>query len=76
MPLILEHGDVSKWLSHDIDGNPESIKKFFYQFLETKMQAYPISKLITSRKENSNVPDITKPFDFPELLSEKEVKFN
>ncbi len=65
MPLILSPETEHEWLNSDL--SDKQIKSFFPAIDDTKMEAYTISKLITSRKENSNVPEVQKEFEYQEL---------
>jgi putative SOS response-associated peptidase YedK len=65
MPVILHPDRERDWLNTDL--TDEQIKSFFPGIDERLMEAYTISKLITSRTENSNVPDVQKQFEYPEL---------
>ena len=43
------------------------IAAFFKPYPDAFMQAHTISKRITSRSENPNVPETMEPFTYPEL---------
>jgi hypothetical protein len=43
-------------------------------FDEQLMEAYPISRLITSRGKNPNVPEVSEPFKYPELQTQPRQK--
>ncbi len=75
MPLILPHGKEKEWLDKSLDNNPDEIKGFFSSFPEDQMLAYPISKRITSRKDNPNVPEVTDYHHYLELEGLEEVVF-
>lgn len=65
MPLILSKEESKIWLDKEV---PFAEKKKLINPYEVDLMAdHPISKLITSRKENSNVAAVTEPFDYPEL---------
>ena len=66
MPVILPEEIERDWLDNDL--TDEQIKKFFPAINEHKMEAHTISRLITSRKENSNVPEVIEKFEYPELV--------
>ncbi len=69
MPVIIPSHLYKKWLKADL--SKEEINSFFAPYPESAMKANTISKLITSRSQDSNVPAIKEPFDYPELsLSE------
>lgn len=66
MPLIFDKQHMMQWLEPNL--NKEQITQMMKPFDETKMEAYTISKLITSRVENPNQVKIKEPFTYPELL--------
>lgn len=65
MPVILKQSDEEKWLSEDLEGR--DIKEILIPYEEKDMEAYPVSKIISSRKVSSNVEEAIKPFEYPEL---------
>ena len=65
MPVILPPENEREWLNTDL--TDEQIKSFFPAIDDRKMEAHTISRLITSRKENSNVPEVQEEFVYPEL---------
>lgn len=69
MPLILPKKEEGAWINPDLKDEKE-IRKLFKIFPEEKMEAYTISKLITSRKENSNTLEVNLEFSYPELTEE------
>lgn len=56
MPVILPREYEMDWLNPSL--TKEDVLALCQPFDTNKMDAYPISKLITSRKENSNVPKV------------------
>ncbi len=58
MPVILRKDDEDEWLNPD-NVEPEKLLKMLNPFLASDMEAYPISSLINSPK--NNFPDVTKP---------------
>lgn len=58
MPLILEKGGEQLWLDPTVSQN--DIMNLCKPFNEVNMEAYTISGLVSSRKLNSNVPEVTK----------------
>ncbi|WP_057938851.1 SOS response-associated peptidase [Algoriphagus resistens] len=56
MPLILDHDAAVKWLSNDI--KKEEIRELMAPFDYESMDTHTISRLITSRSEDSNVPEV------------------
>jgi len=67
MPLIISPNDYETWLNKDIDTN--KITSFFLPYNDEEMNSYTISKLITSRSQNSNVEAVTTKFEYPELIN-------
>jgi hypothetical protein len=53
------------WIEPKVD--KDFISSLFKQYPENKMAAHTISKLITSRTENSNVPDVYAEEAYSEL---------
>jgi putative SOS response-associated peptidase YedK len=65
MPVILPKEDERAWIDPVLD-------KHAYQALlapydERRMEAFTISRLITSRQRDVNVPEVVQPFTYPEL---------
>jgi putative SOS response-associated peptidase YedK len=65
MPLILQRDDIDKWL--DNTASEKAIKDLIKIFPDDTMDAYTISRRITSKTEPRNVPEILSRFDYPEL---------
>ena len=65
MPVILKKEDYKTWIKNDI--SKDEVKNLLYAFDENEMEAYTISKLITSKEENSNVPEVLDPFEYNDL---------
>jgi hypothetical protein len=65
MPVIVDPSQYQNWLQKDM--TTEKINSFFHPYPETRMDNYTISKRITSRSENSNVPELLQPFVYQEL---------
>lgn len=65
MPVILHPKQYHEWLKKDL--SKEQIQSLLKQFPDNEMDYHTISKLITSKTENSNVPDVTEAFIYPEL---------
>jgi putative SOS response-associated peptidase YedK len=65
MPAILKKEDQQKWISNTI--NKEETKSLLKPFNEKEMEAYTISKLITAKGEDPNVPSVLKPFQYNNL---------
>lgn len=65
MPAILKKEDEQKWISSSI--NKEDTMNLLKPFNENEMEAYTISKLITARDEDPNVPAVLKHFQYNNL---------
>lgn len=65
MPLILGKEVEKNWLRRNL--NKEEIDSLMKPHNEEKMTAHTISKLITSRKHNSNVPEVIEKQEYEEL---------
>jgi len=65
MPVILCRENEEKWISASL--NKESVQMFLVPFDEHEIEAFTISRLITSKQRNPNVPDVLQPFTYPEL---------
>ena len=59
MPVIVNPSKYQYWLQQGI--TTETINSFFQPYPEEVMDFYPISKRITSRTEDSNVPETIEP---------------
>lgn len=65
MPLIFPKEIEREWLNPKL--GKEEIAALMKPLDERHMSAHTISKLITSRKEYSNVPAITEQYQYPEI---------
>ena len=61
-PFILERESESQWLEQSL--KPEGIKELIKPLSDEHLTAHTISKLITSRTESSNTPDVMQPYDY------------
>lgn len=64
MPVILRREDEARWLEKGL--TPDQIGSMLKQFDENEMEAYMVSRLLTSR-ERKNVPEVIAPFEYDEL---------
>lgn len=64
MPVILKEEDESKWLSEIGDAE---IKSLFYSYNDEKLLAYPVSKLITQKGINTDIPKVIEKFEYEDL---------
>lgn len=67
MPVILRGEKELEWIKKDI--TQEDILALTKPLDEGLMEAHTISKLITSRTSNRNVPEVQVVYDYPELKS-------
>ncbi|MFH1013003.1 MAG: SOS response-associated peptidase [Thermoplasmatota archaeon] len=65
MPVILPKESEFDWLEEDL--SDERIIAMLTPYPMEKMQAYTISKRITSSTLQRNVPEVLKPYEYPEL---------
>jgi putative SOS response-associated peptidase YedK len=65
MPVILSKVNEKNWLNQKLNDN--EIRKYLIPFSDEKMEAYTISRLITSKVKEKNIPEILKPFLYTEL---------
>lgn len=63
MPLILDKTNMHQWINLNL--SKEQITQMMQPYPEANMEAYTISKQITSA--NSNEPSVKTSFDYPEL---------
>jgi putative SOS response-associated peptidase YedK len=65
MPAILEKKDEKKWINETL--TREETMGLLKPFNESKMNAYTISKMITTRDIDVNVPQVLEPFQYNTL---------
>lgn len=65
MPLILDLKNEKTWVDQSLAKN--EIESLMKPFDENQMNAHTISKLITSKKEDSNVPAVKDAFVYSEV---------
>ena len=65
MPVILKREHENKWLSENL--NTDEINSMLDPYDENEMEAYTVSKLITARGINTNVPEAMKLFEYKEV---------
>lgn len=66
MPLILNQEQISTWINPNL--KEDTIKSMMKPFDENQMKAYTISKRISSKAMDPNVPEALEPMEYPELL--------
>lgn len=65
MPVILQQHHWKEWLDPTLD--KEQILSLLTPCDDAVMTAHTISKLITTRGADTNVPELLQPFQYPEL---------
>jgi len=65
MPLILNMENEKAWIDPNL--TKDGIDALMKPFEENRMKAHTISKLITSRKVDNNVPAVKEVFTYPEM---------
>ncbi len=65
MPLILDKNSMLDWIKPDLE--KDQITSLMKPLDENNMQAHTISKLITSRTDRTDVPEVKKEFVYSEL---------
>ena len=65
MPVILRRADEKKRLEKDLDKS--AIDSLLEPFDATQMQACTISRLISTKRANTNVPDVMKEYAYEGL---------
>ncbi|WP_051719677.1 SOS response-associated peptidase [Anditalea andensis] len=65
MPLILNPETEMDWLSQDLSNTDISL--LMQPFKAESMAYHTVSRLVTSRKENSDVPEVKEPLNYQEL---------
>jgi len=67
MPVILKQEDERKWLNEDLDrGEIDSMLAPYY---DEEMEAYTVSRLVSSKAANTNAPEAIERFQYAELES-------
>ena len=65
MPLILDLAAAKRWISSDLK-KPE-LEAIMKPYPVSGMDYHTVSRLLTSRTEDSNVPEVTAPEEYAEL---------
>lgn len=58
MPVILEQADERKWLEKDLD--TAAVDDFLKPFDAARMQAHTVSRLVSTKRANTNLPEAMK----------------
>ena len=67
MPVILPKSFEQRWISNSI--SKDQMQQLLVPYNEEEMEAYTISRLITTRNQDNNVPQVISPYSYPELKS-------
>jgi putative SOS response-associated peptidase YedK len=67
MPLILPKEKMMRWIEKDLD--KEQIQQLMQPLGDGLLEAHTVSKLVTSRTEDNNVPEVKKQFYYSELTN-------
>ena len=73
MPVILRREDEQRWLQKGLTAG--QVSALLKPYDEGDMEAYTISRLITSRTEDRNVPKLLEPHEYKELGSQQRSLF-
>jgi putative SOS response-associated peptidase YedK len=71
MPVILHRKDEAAWLAKKTP--PAALERLLRPYEDAAFKAHPISKLITQRGANPDVPAVQKPFEYRELAEAREL---
>jgi putative SOS response-associated peptidase YedK len=66
MPLILSKSQENQWLN--ANATNENLKEMMQPIGDSLLETWTISKLITSKKEQSNVLEVLLPFNYQKPL--------
>ena len=67
MPVILPINKQFEWINNNLTDN--EINNFLVPYPNDKMEAYTISRLVTSKTRERNVPEVIEHYNYPELLN-------
>ena len=73
MPAILLKKDEKTWLSEDV--GRDDLMGLLEPIDDSQLEAYTVSKLVSTRGANKNVPEALEPNEYPELKSEQSTLF-
>ena len=65
MPVLLPKNKEQEWLQKN--QTKEHLAELLIPVKDSELEAYPISRLITSRTQDSNVPEVLQPYSYQEL---------
>lgn len=73
MPVILRSKDETRWLDENLDN--EEINSLLIPFDDTTLEAFTVSKLISSKGQKTNIPEAIKRFEYDDLKSKQTSLF-
>ncbi len=73
MPAILLKSDEKKWLSEDCA--QDDLMEMLEPIDDGQLEAYTVSKLVSTKMANKNVPEAIEPYEYPELQFEQSTLF-
>jgi putative SOS response-associated peptidase YedK len=65
MPVILKQADERKWLDKDLDRT--AIDGLFQPYDDKEMRAHTVSRLVSTKRANTNVPEVMREFSYEGL---------
>ncbi len=65
VPVILERANERKWLIGDL--GQDEIDSMLKPYGDKEMLAHTVSRLISTKRTDTNTPEVMKPFPYPEL---------
>lgn len=68
MPVFIHKEDEKAWLGRDL--SKADVSDLCHPFDDPNMRAYTISKLLTTRNINLNVPEVLQPFNYNRAIQE------
>jgi putative SOS response-associated peptidase YedK len=72
MPVILPKDQEREWIDPSLD--KKAAEALLVPYDDALMEAFTISRLITSRQRDPNVPEVSQPFTYPELQRKTDQK--
>ncbi|MDD3876847.1 MAG: SOS response-associated peptidase [Bacteroidales bacterium] len=66
MPLILEKENEKQWL--DMSLSEKDVQTMLKPLPDGFLKAFTVSKLVSNPNANTNVPEVQKPFNYPQIL--------
>ena len=67
LPVILKQEDERKWLNEELDNG--EIDYMLIPYDDDEMEAYTVSRLVSTKEANTNTPEAIERFQYSELES-------